>query len=151
MLQDTALLEKRHNNFIKTVCASEIVYALKNRKGFATSSSIHYDDADGNPIGIICFWANKARAKSCIKDGWKSYKTHEISLSDFIENWCIGMENDELIVGTEFDQNMFGYEVEPLELILELIHELKILNKDISLKKFDGIQDLEQQIREILS
>jgi len=150
MFQDAALLKKRHRRFITTVCASEQVFALKDRKGFATSSSNYYDDENGNPVWMICFWAEKALATSCIIEEWKTYKIEEIQLSTFLENWCIGMEIDGLIVGTEFDQNMFGYESEPLHLILEIVQELKAINKEISLKKFDTIFDLEKLINTIL-
>ncbi|MCH2193813.1 DUF2750 domain-containing protein [Kordia sp.] len=151
MFQDSALIKQRHTKFISTVCTTEIVSALKNRKGFATTSSNHYDDVDGNPVEMICFWAEKARVKSCIKGEWKSYKTQQIQLTDFLENWCLGMENDGLLIGTEFDQNMFGYEAEPTELIFEIIQGLKKLEKELSLKKFKGIFDLEQQVKDILS
>lgn len=60
------------------------------------------------------------------------------------------MSNDGLLVRTQFDQNLFGYEAEPLELILDLINELKTLQKDLSFRKFNGIQDLEKQVREII-
>ena len=72
-------------------------------------------------------------------------------MTDFLENWCLGMENDGLLIGTEFDQNMFGYEAEPTELIFEIIQGLKKLEKELSLKKFKGIFDLEQQVKDILS
>jgi hypothetical protein len=55
-------------------------------------------------------------------------------LSDFIENWCLGMENDELLVGSEFERNMFGFESEPMELIIELISILKSTGKDLNFK-----------------
>lgn len=71
MLQNHITVKNRHKKFIKTVSETEIVYGLKNKEGFATSTSVHYDDENGEPVGIICFWAEKARAKSCIKDGWK--------------------------------------------------------------------------------
>jgi hypothetical protein len=45
---------------------------------------------------------------------------------------------------------MFGFESEPMELILELITELKSIGKDLKLKKFEGIKDLEKQIKEIV-
>ncbi|SEE58276.1 Protein of unknown function [Tenacibaculum sp. MAR_2010_89] len=147
MLQNHITVKNRHKKFIKTICETEIVYGLKNKKGFATSSSVHYDDENGEPAGMICFWAEKARAKSCIKDGWKKYQVTEIRLSEFMENWCIGMENDGLLIGTQFDQNMFGFEAEPLELILDLSSELNSLGKELDLKKFDGIADLEKQVK----
>jgi hypothetical protein len=149
MIQDSLTIEKRHKRFIKSVCESETIYVLKNHKGFATSSSINYENDEGEPIGIICFWAEKSLAKSCIEKDWLSYKVFEISLSDFIENWCVGMENDGLLIGTEFDRNMFGFESEPMELILELVTELKSIRKDLKFKKFTGIKDLEKQVKEI--
>jgi hypothetical protein len=150
MIQDSIIIEKRHKRFIKKICESEIVFGLKNHKGFATSSSINYENNEGKPIGIICFWAEKSLAKSCIEKDWLDYKVSEILLCDFIENWCLGMENDELLVGSEFDRNMFGFESEPMELIIELITELKSIGKDLSFKKFEGILDLEKQVKEII-
>ena len=150
MFQDAILIEKRHQRFIKTVCATGIVYSLKRRKRFATTSSVHFENDDGDPLGMICFWAEKALAKSCAIDSWRKYKLIEISLGDFLENWCIGMENDDLLVGTQFDKNMFGFEAEPLELILDLCTELSVLKKEVPLKKFTGIEDLAQQVKAII-
>lgn len=149
MFQNHITVKNRHKKFIKTVCETEIVYGLKNKKGFATSSSVHYNDENGEPVEMICFWAEKVRAKSCIKDGWKNYEPTEISLSEFMENWCVGMENDGLLIGTQFDQNMFGFEAEPLELIVDLSTELKSIGKDLNFRKFKGVADLEKQVKEI--
>ena len=149
MFQDSIMLKNRHQKFIKTVSDNGIVFGLKSKNGFATSSSNHYEDDDGKPIGMICFWAEKVRAKSCAKEGWKKYKPTEIPLTEFIENWCVGMANDGLILGTQFDQNLFGYEVEPLKLILELTAELKSNGKELNFKKFNGIDDLEKQVKEL--
>ncbi len=149
-MQDALLVENRHKRFVKTVCDLEIVYALQSSNGFATSSSVHFEDEKGQPIGVICFWAESALATSCIKGNWKNYKVSEIPLTDFMENWCIGMENDGLLVGTEFNQNMFGFEAEPLELILELISELKVQSKDLNFRKFNSMIDLENQVKAIV-
>ncbi len=151
MIQDHITVKNRHIKFIKTICETEIVYGLKNENGYATSSSMHYDDENGEPIGMICFWAEKVRAKSCIKDGWKKYQVAEIKLSEFMENFCVGMENDGLLIGTQFDQNMFGFEAEPLELILELSTELKTLGKNLNFKKYDGIEDIDKQTKSVMN
>ena len=147
MLQDSLLLEKRYKRFIKIVCESEIVYALKKSNGFATSSSNEFEDENGNPVGIICFWGEKSRATSCIEKEWSSYKVHEISLPDFLENWCIGMHFDQHIVGTNFDWNMFGFEIAPLELAVELIEKIKAKGIKVEFKKYDDIEDFEQRVR----
>ena len=149
MFQDFITLKTRHLRFVKTVSDSEIVYGLKSKNGYTTSSSTQYEDDVGKPIGMICFWAEKVRAKSCAKDDWKKYKVSEIPLAEFMENWCIGMANDGLLIGTQFDQNLLGHEVEPLDLILELTSEFKSIEKDLNFKKFNGIADLEKQVKEI--
>ncbi len=149
MFKDSITLKNRHQKFIKTISENGIVYGLKSKNGFATSSSTQFENDDGNPIGMICFWAEKVEAKSCAKDEWKKYKVTEVSLSEFIENWCIGMANDGLLIGTQFDQNLFGFEAEPLELIMDLTAELKSLGKDLNFRKFNGIEDLEKQVKEV--
>jgi len=151
MFQDSITLKNRHQKFIKTVSENGIVYGLKSKNGFATSSSTQFEDDYGNPIGMICFWAEKVRAKSCAKDEWKKYKATEIPLAEFMENWCVGMANDGLLIGTQFDQNLFGYEVEPLDLIIELTSELKSIGKDLMFRKFNGIADLEKQVIGIIN
>lgn len=151
MLKDWSLIKNRQKRFIKVVCETGIVYGLKNEEGFATSSSIHYDDENGEPMGMICFWAEKSLANSCIMDEWSGYEISPISISDFIENWCVGMSNDDLLVGIEFDNQMFGCEVEPLVLIGELISELKRDKKTIDLKKYDDLSSFERQVRAIIN
>lgn len=150
MLQDQITLKTRHRNFVKKVSEKEIVYALKTNEGYATSSSNELEDEKGNPVEIICFWSDISIAKSCIENEWSEYEVCELNLSDFLENWCIGMSNDGLLIGTNFDKNLFGYEIEPLDLVLEIISELNTLDRQIELKKFNGIQDLEYQIKSIL-
>jgi len=67
-----------------------------------------------------------------------------------MEYWCIGMANDGLLIGTQFDQNLFGFETEPLELLINLTAELKSLGKDLNFRKFNGIKGLEKQVKEAI-
>jgi len=146
--QGSDIIENRYQKFIKTVCETGIVYALQNHEGFATSASAHYENERGKPVDILCFWGEGARAKSCTINHWANYQITEIALVDFIENWGVGMENDGILAGIEFDQNMFGYEAKPLDLILALVAEIKATNKELPLQKFENIADLEEQAKE---
>lgn len=150
MLQDQITLKNRCKDFIRKVSETEIVYGLKDDKGYATSYSNDLEYEDGEPVQIICFWSDAARAKSCVDREWNRYEASPIPLNEFLENWCLGMNSDGLVVGIDFDSNMFGYEAEPLELVLEMIEELKKNNKSLTLRKFDDLEDMENQIREVL-
>jgi len=58
------------------------------------------------------------------------------------------MYNDELLIGTDFDRNIFGFEAEPADLILQLIAELKLKEKELDFIKFNNLSDLKSQILE---
>lgn len=149
-MDKTQDIEQRHQKFIETICESEVVFALENGEEFATSQSESYEDEEGEPSGLICFWSNEALAKSSINEDWADFTVSTIPLAEFIENWCVGMHYDNLVVGTEFDENMFGHEVEPLLLILEISAQLTRMEKTVKLRKFEGIEDLTQQVKALL-
>ena len=150
MIQDSLLLQQRHQRFIEKVCESGLVYGLESKDGFASSTSVHHEDENGTPIGLICFWAEPARARSCIKEAWSHYHLSKIPLAEFMENWCIGMGNDGLLIGTEFDAQMFGYEADPYPLILDLCAQLQLIDKELNFKKFKDVGDFEAQVKAVL-
>lgn len=151
MIQNSIIIKQRHERFIKKVCETEIVWGLENAEGFATTSSNDFEDDNEEPLGLICFWSERALAKGCAKYEWKDYEPVEIQLGEFIESWCIGMANDNLMVGSNFDQNMFGFEIDPLELVVDLDKELKTLGKEIRLQKYQRMNDLVNEVKKILS
>lgn len=60
------------------------------------------------------------------------------------------MYNDNLLVGINFDWNLFGQENAPLELIIEITSELQKRKKELTFNKFEGVRALEMQSRIIL-
>lgn len=149
-MKDSIDILNKHQKFVKQICENEMVYTLENEEGFAISYSSNYEDEDGEPIELNCFWSNEALAKSCIKEEWATFKIHSIPLNKFIEYWCIGIDHDGHMIGTEFDANLYGYEADPLELILEIVEQLKVLDKIIEFENFENLNDLESQIKEAL-
>lgn len=146
MIQDSIVNMQKQERFIEKVCKSGTVWSLENSDGFATSQSNEYEDDDANPVQLICFWSDEQLAKACIKAEWYDYKPVELTLSDFIESWCIGMYNDGFLIGSDFDQNMFGYEIDPLEMIGMLYAELTKQGKQIKLANYNSLDELVEEI-----
>jgi len=46
---------------------------------------------------------------------------------------------------------MFGFEIEPLKLISEIIEVIRKKGKNLSFQKFKGLEDIESQVKEILN
>jgi hypothetical protein len=150
MSEDPNTIKQRREKFIKEVCKSEVVWLLENTDGFATTSSNEYDNEDGEPVDLICFWSDLDLAKDCVSGDWKGYNPAEVTLGDFIENWCVGMHEDGLMIGTNLDPEMIGSESDPLEMIIALGKELKTLNKELELKAYENVGDLVNEAERIL-
>jgi hypothetical protein len=150
MLQESKTIQQKHEEFIKKVCETQKVWALENEDGFATSGSNEYEDEEGEPVEMICFWSTEGLAKSCAIEDWNDYTPVEMPLGNFIENFCIGMSNDGLLIGANFDQNMEGYEVDPLDLIIEIGDYIKNNNIEIELEHFKKFKDLVDQVKKAL-
>jgi hypothetical protein len=72
-------------------------------------------------------------------------------LAEFLESWCLLLAGDGLLIGAELDRNLFGWEAEPVDVLLDALDELKRIGKDIPLQYFDNIITLlERESRQIL-
>jgi hypothetical protein len=145
MLQDTSTIEYKHKKFVERIVDLDTVWGLQSDEGFATSDSNDFDDAE-----VIPFWSDKAYANAVAKEGWEHYQPTSMPLSEFLENWLIGMHNDELLVGTNWDQNMFGKEIEPLDLALEITEQLIAKGKAPTFNNYQNINDYQIQVRKAL-
>ncbi|MCA5005248.1 DUF2750 domain-containing protein [Sphingobacterium bovistauri] len=124
MLKDSATLEAKYNRFIKTVCETEIVYTLKEPRGFAFLYSNQFEDEDGEDALLLCFWSKEAYSNACKQAEWKNHELVEIPLDLFLKNWCIGMKKDYTYAGIECNSHLFCSEKDPIHLAIAILEEL---------------------------
>ena len=149
MFKNSADIKKHHKRFITEVTEKEVVWGLHSTDGWASSTANNYDDSNGNPAEIICFWSDEKRARVCQKKYWPNYQPKSIKLNDFIENWLTGMDNERSIVGTNFDWKLFGFEAEPLMVMIELFDHLKKSGKALQFSKYENHDEFETLVRDI--
>jgi hypothetical protein len=143
MLQDTATTESKYNLFIERVVTSKLVWGLQNKNGWANSYS-----NDSEEIDVIPFWSDRAYAKACAVDDWKSYAATSIPLSDFLENWCTGMIDEGILVGINWDAKMVGKECAASTLAVDILNRLKTINSAIEFIAYKNIDELISKINE---
>ena len=66
------------------------------------------------------FWSDRAYAQRAARDEWGHYAPASLSLAQFLETWLVGMSADRILVGTNWDFNFCGLEVEPADLAQRL-------------------------------
>lgn len=136
--------------FITKIIETETVWILEKEESYATATSLNYDDDEGEPAEVLCFWSDEKFALACAKDDWEGYTPVDIPLTDFIENWCIGMDNDLIMAGVDFDEELMGDEADPLELIIEIGEALQKQDKKLILPSSRTMEDLVKEVIKIL-
>lgn len=136
-------------NFVNTICENGVVYSMESKDAFALCGSNQFSTDSGEPVTVFCFWSDEDLAKSCCIEDWYDFKVNEVSITSFIEDWCVGIYNDSFLVGLDFNKEMFGLEVDPIDLILNITKKLKSQKIDLDFEQFKNIQDIENQIKKM--
>ena len=79
---------------------------------------------DNDSIDVIPFWSAKDLAQALCTGDWDVYKPVAIELEEFLDDWLPGMHADVLMVGINWNTDLEGQEMEPLDLLEEFEVEL---------------------------
>ena len=112
----TTQAEENHARFIREVRDSGLVWGLKSDQGWAVCESNEYEDTDVYP-----FWSDQAQARIHCRDDWAGFVPERLALDLFIDTWLAGMSEDGVLVGTNWDEELSGLELEPDDLAEELL------------------------------
>ncbi|GAB1256107.1 DUF2750 domain-containing protein [Aurantivibrio plasticivorans] len=90
------------------------IWGLEGPDGWALCPSDKYTSTD-----VIPFWSQPEYAKDHCRDEWADYQVVPVSLEEFLEEWLPGMHEDVFLVGVNWDDELSGAEIEPLDLLKE--------------------------------
>ncbi|WP_339206050.1 DUF2750 domain-containing protein [Paenibacillus sp. FSL K6-3182] len=110
--------ENRFDKFVKKIIETQLVWGLKSEDGWCVSPSNEFEETD-----VMPFWSERALAKQCAIEEWVHYSPHTIPLDDFANTWIPGLDNDNLLIGTNWNAHLLGKEIEPLELLACLVQK----------------------------
>ena len=79
------------------------------------------EDAD---VGVIPFWSDKPLAEQLCVDEWSVYEPVAIAMEEFLDDWLMGMHEDVHRAGVNWNEDLEGQELEPLDLLEEFESEL---------------------------
>ncbi|ELI1830850.1 DUF2750 domain-containing protein [Vibrio fluvialis] len=97
--------------FIKESQENNLVWGLCNEEGWLSCESTEFEDSE-----VMPFWSSKEDAQLHNVEEWADFEVLEIPLDIFVEDWLITLGEDGVLVGTNWNANLDGKEVEPSEL-----------------------------------
>lgn len=108
------------DRFIVEAIASSCIWGLQGPEGWALCASEKYDGSDVMPL-----WSSESFARVHCVDDWQNYQPIAIELEEFLEDWLPGMHEDVLLVGVNWNSELEGDEMEPIDLLEEFEQELQ--------------------------
>lgn len=133
-------IEQQYKTFIEKAVETGKVWFLDHEED-GTAMSTSNDDED---IGVVPFWSDKALAQVLAKDEWAKYEIVALDLPLFLENTIIQLFNDEIMIGTNWDESLSGTEINPVLLALDLIAEVKAKGKKLSFEHYKDLAEYEE-------
>lgn len=104
--------EDNARRFIPEVIASGCVWGLSGPEGWALCASERSPEID-----VMPFWSAETFARNHCADDWADYEPVAIDLMEYLEDWLPGMHKDIILVGINWNADLEGDELEPLDLL----------------------------------
>ena len=113
-------LQENFDRLIVECLEQGCIWGLQDAtENWALVGSTDHDDID-----VIPFWSSKSLAEELCGDDWDVYKPVAIEIEEFLDDWLPGMNSDVLLVGVNWNIDLEGAEIEPLDLLEEFEAEL---------------------------
>jgi len=111
MIQLTADLDANFQRFIEHIQESGQVWGLQSADGWVIVDSAEYEESE-----VMPFWSDEAYAKLHCVGEWAGFKPVAMDLEEFVEDWLLGMIEDDVLVGPNWNADLEGLEIEPIEI-----------------------------------
>lgn len=111
MSQLTDNLELNLELFVEECTKTKLVWGLKNEDGWLAVDSTEFEESE-----VMPFWSNREDAAAHNVEEWSDFEVLEIPLDIFVEDWLITLSEDGVLVGTNWNAQLEGKEVEPQDL-----------------------------------
>lgn len=112
--------EENCARFLPEAAEQGCVWALQGEEGFALCESEKRPQTE-----VMPFWSQREFAQAHCEGDWADYQAVAIDLEEFMDDWLTGMHEDVLLVGLNWNDELDGVELEPIDLLEQLEQELQ--------------------------
>ena len=109
-------LDANFQLFIEEVRESGQVWGLRYGEDWVVCRSAEFEDADVMPL-----WSAEGDARLPCVDEWADYEPEVIELEEFLDIWINDLDEDDVLVGPNWNADLEGQELEPIELAKALV------------------------------
>ncbi|USD66498.1 DUF2750 domain-containing protein [Vibrio sp. SCSIO 43136] len=107
----TADIQANLELFVNDTKANGKVWGLRNEDGWLACDSTEFEESE-----VMPFWSSKEDAELHNVEEWADFEVLEIPLDIFVEDWLLTLDEDGVLVGTNWNDQLEGKEMEPKDL-----------------------------------
>lgn len=98
--------------FVTKTKETQVVWGLRNNEeDWLACDSSEFENSE-----VMPFWSSKEDAEVHNIEEWAEFEVCDIPLDVFVEDWLITLSEDGVLVGTNWNGDLEGKELEPAEL-----------------------------------
>ncbi|MDA9556069.1 DUF2750 domain-containing protein [Vibrio sp.] len=97
--------------FVQETQETKLVWSLRNEDGWLACDSTEFENSE-----VMPFWSSKEDAQSHNVEEWSDFEVLEIPLDIFVEDWLVTLDEDGVLIGTNWNSQLEGKEMEPKDL-----------------------------------
>lgn len=114
--------DENYERFIDDALATGCVWGLESEEGWALCASNINTDLD-----VLLLWSQPEYAQCHAVGEWSSYRAVPIALDELLDDWLPGLHEDVTLVGANWNNELEGDEVEPLDLLEDFTDSPQLL------------------------
>jgi len=108
-------VESNYERFLAEALELGCVWGLESDLGWAVCPS-HINDE----LEVLPLWSQPEFAQVHVDGEWSEYKVIPIAIDELMDDWIPGMHEDVTLVGPNWNTQLEGLELEPLDLLEDL-------------------------------
>lgn len=117
---------KNAEKFVDDVTESLTLYGLfDENEGWANCHA--HDNTDAQAVYL--FWSDEKAAKKLQSAEWANYQITPIELKIFLDSWLDGMQTQKVFAGVNWDEELYGLEIEAMVLKNSLLEKSQELSQ----------------------
>ncbi|SHG90307.1 DUF2750 domain-containing protein [Ferrimonas marina] len=97
--------------FVDAVTEQGQIWVLSTEGEYVVCDSVEFEQTDVMPL-----FSSEQAAKALCQEDWSEYEAKAVSVDDFFEQWLPSLDEDKVMVGLDWDEELNGVECDPFEL-----------------------------------
>ncbi len=108
----------QYQAFIQGISESQQVWGLQSEEGWLVCASSDFENTE-----VMPFWVSREDAVKHCNEEWTEYEPAMVALAEFAGAWLAELDEEGILIGTNWDDQLEGPEMEPSQIVQDLMAE----------------------------